>query len=286
MLLDLMAHVGEALYVAAWDGAPPLRPAAPRENWRRLATRMFEYKANRVRTPESSRILSQLPELSKFFDLIGVEQVGVNGLEADDCIGILSRLFHRRGRTVFIYSNDSDLFQLVDNSGVFVVLPLRGGGLRTMDEAAIEEKIGVPPALVSRLKALMGDASDGYKPVPTYGPQRARVALSNGADPAKARFTDCRDYAKFGELGVYWPRIVEAYKLSRIPRVWDYSLFPELYRRDAKHMCLMALGYRLPKYSGKGLDKRVQAVIDFCARLDLDALIPKRRDFFRFSATY
>lgn len=188
MILDLMAHVGDAIYIGIWDGAPPHLNIPERINWRKLYARLLSYKDNRKPTPETGAIRRQLPLLAMFLDLIGMPQYGVPGVEADDLIGILSRVFRKRGDTVYFYSNDSDLLQLVSNDGIFGVVPTMGDGIVTYDESHVVEKLGVAPDTVAKLKALMGDSSDGYKPIRGVGKERALRFLAEGLDPTRGDF--------------------------------------------------------------------------------------------------
>lgn len=91
------------------------------------------------------------------------------GVEADDVIGTLTQQATAKGLPVLIVSGDKDLTQLVGE---------RVRMLDTMknlvtDVAGVEQKFGVPPALIVDWLALVGDTSDNIPGVPGVGPVNA-----------------------------------------------------------------------------------------------------------------
>jgi len=91
--------------------------------------------------------------------------------EADDVIGSLCQWAYESGHEVTILSSDKDLLQLV-NPQVTMLRPI-DKERKVFDEAAVIEKIGLPPAKIPDFLALAGDASDNYKPYAGIGDKRA-----------------------------------------------------------------------------------------------------------------
>lgn len=91
--------------------------------------------------------------------------------EADDVIGSLCAWAWESGHSVTILSSDKDLLQLV-NPQVTMLRPLDKEH-KVYDEAAVIEKIGLPPAKIPDFLALAGDTSDNYKPYAGIGDKRA-----------------------------------------------------------------------------------------------------------------
>lgn len=83
--------------------------------------------------------------------------------EADDVIGSLCAWAWESGHSVTILSSDKDLLQLV-NPQVTMLRPLDKEH-KVYDEAAVIEKIGLPPAKIPDFLALAGDTEcwQGYK---------------------------------------------------------------------------------------------------------------------------
>jgi 5'-3' exonuclease len=114
--------------------------------------------------------------------------------EADDALAAAAARASRDSRVdrVVICSPDKDLAQCV--SGERVVLMDRRRK-RTIDEAAVREKFGVPPVSIPDWLALVGDAADGIPGIPRWGARSAAAALAvHGTitgipdDPAEWRF--------------------------------------------------------------------------------------------------
>jgi len=102
---------------------------------------------------------------------IGLKVVAIPEVEADDVIGtaVMRWLDQGRGDAV-IASSDKDLHGLIAH-GALVWDHFKG---EWHDQAWVERKFGVPPALLPDLLALMGDVSDSI-------PGVSKVGLKTGA---------------------------------------------------------------------------------------------------------
>src|SRR5437870_10872535 len=130
-----------------------------------------EYKATRGAPPED--LTPQFPLVRKVLEAMRIPAIGFPGYEADDVIATLARRARTLGWDVVIMTGDKDLMQMVD------------GNIRSYDSmyekwygpAAVEEKWGVPPALVADLLALTGDKIDNIPGVPGVGEKTAAGLL-------------------------------------------------------------------------------------------------------------
>ncbi|MGC1966415.1 MAG: DNA polymerase I [Candidatus Acidiferrales bacterium] len=114
-----------------------------------------DYKAQRPPMPDDLAI--QLPFVRRYCEAMRLPILEYPGYEADDVIGTLSRLAAKKDLETFIVTSDKDLLQLV-NKNVTVLNPAKGDLL--VDEKKVEELMGVPPAQVADVMALMGDSID------------------------------------------------------------------------------------------------------------------------------
>jgi DNA polymerase-1 len=126
-----------------------------------------DYKAHRP--PLDPQLVRQIEPLYACVRALGLPLLQVAGVEADDVIGTLTQQATARGLPVLIVSGDKDLAQMVDE---------RVRMLDTMknvvtDVAGVEQKFGVPPALIVDWLALVGDSSDNIPGVPGVGPVTA-----------------------------------------------------------------------------------------------------------------
>jgi len=126
-----------------------------------------EYKAHRP--PMPSELANQLDLVRRVIDVLGLTTLEVPGYEADDIIATLARVAVAEGMEVVICSSDKDLMQLVGGD-VSILDTMKDRRLRA---AEVEEKFGVPPALVGDVLALMGDSIDNVPGVDGIGPKIA-----------------------------------------------------------------------------------------------------------------
>ena len=124
-----------------------------------------DYKANREAAPDILR--QQMGLVRQVLDALGIQQVDLSGWEADDLIASAVDVLVARGDDVVIVTGDRDSYQLVSDPHVKVLYNRRGvSDYALYDEAGIEEKTGVRPALYPQYAALRGDPSDNLPGVP------------------------------------------------------------------------------------------------------------------------
>lgn len=121
-----------------------------------------DYKANRPTGQGAS-----WSEATSFLAAAGIEQVMVQGFEADDLIGAVV-IRHRWLAPFVILSGDRDLLQLVGDE-VTQIRP----GTNVPDErwgpAEVEAEFGCHPSHYAIVKAVMGDKGDNIDGVPRVG---------------------------------------------------------------------------------------------------------------------
>ncbi|MCF8199341.1 MAG: DNA polymerase I [Sulfuritalea sp.] len=125
------------------------------------------YKANRPSMPED--LVAQIEPLHQCIRAAGWPLLMVDGVEADDVIGTLSRQAAEAGIDCVISTGDKDLTQLV-NPHVTLVNTMSN---EVLDEAGVLAKFGVPPERIIDYLALVGDTVDNVPGVPKVGPKTA-----------------------------------------------------------------------------------------------------------------
>ncbi len=90
-------------------------------------------------------------------------------------IGTLAHQATQAGRDAVISTGDKDMAQLV-NGHITLVNTMKE---ETLDEAGVEEKFGLPPALIIDFLALMGDKVDNIPGVPGVG-EKTAIGLLQG----------------------------------------------------------------------------------------------------------
>ena len=135
-----------------------------------------EYKANRPPMPEDLR--EQIEPLHELIKARGLPLICVEGVEADDIIGTMSREATEQGYRVLISTGDKDMAQLV-NTNVSLINTMNN---HFMDEAGVVDKFQVRPDQIIDYLALMGDASDNIPGVPKVGPKTAAKWIAEYGD--------------------------------------------------------------------------------------------------------
>ncbi|HEY2716091.1 MAG TPA: DNA polymerase I [Solirubrobacterales bacterium] len=164
MLVKIIDEHHPAGVVVAWDAG-----MSGREKTYDL------YKANRKSRPDLLR--EQWPNLMPLVEAFGYTNVKVEGFEADDVIASLVRAAREQGIEVMVVTGDRDAYQLVAD-GVRVMSTSRGiTETKVYDVAAVEERYGVPPGLITDMMGLRGDTSDNIPGVPGIGEKTATQLL-------------------------------------------------------------------------------------------------------------
>ena len=140
--------------------------------------KMYEgYKANRKGMPDE--LAEQMPIIKEILRAMNIDIVEMEGYEADDVIGTLSRYGESKGLDVIILSGDRDNFQLATDK-VTIRIPHTKAGKTETDEynrEKIIEKYGLDPRQLIDVKGLQGDASDNIPGVPGIGEKTALALI-------------------------------------------------------------------------------------------------------------
>ena len=129
-----------------------------------------EYKAGRPETPDDFR--TQLRRIQQVIRALNIPIYTVEGYEADDVIGTLSRQASKKDVEAYIITGDSDTLQLVDDHvRVLLAVPYgRKQEAKEYDAAAVIERYkGLRPDQLADLRGLKGDASDNIPGVRGIG---------------------------------------------------------------------------------------------------------------------
>jgi DNA polymerase-1 len=133
-----------------------------------------EYKAQRQAMPDDMRPQIQIiKDITRAYNIPFVE---LDGFEADDIIGTLSRMAEQNNLETIIITPDKDFCQLVTKK-VKLMRPKDANVMDLLDEEAIEKKYGLKPNQFIDYLALVGDASDNIPGVRGVGEKTAAPLL-------------------------------------------------------------------------------------------------------------
>jgi len=166
MLLKAVQELSPRYIAVAFDThAPTFRHTA-----------YAEYKAGRRATPEELR-----PQFGIVKEILSAMKLGVlsvEGYEADDILGTLSKKCRENGLDCVLLTGDRDALQLIGD-GTKVFFTRKGISESTLfDSAGVKEFFGVTPEQITDLKGLMGDSSDNIPGIPGVGEKTALKLLN------------------------------------------------------------------------------------------------------------
>jgi len=185
-----------------------------------------EYKANRPSMPRE--LSAQVEAILEFVKLQGLPLLQVEGVEADDVIGTLSRVAEEQGMDCVISTGDKDLAQLVTEHTSLVNTMTD----THMDQAGVLEKFGVRPDQIIDFLTLTGDTSDNIPGVEKCGPKTA-VKWLQQYQTLDGVIEHANEIG--GKIGEYLRAAIPALPLSRelvtIKRQLELNIAPEQLRR-------------------------------------------------------
>ncbi len=132
------------------------------------------YKAGRKPMPDD--LATQLPILKETLALMGVCTCEQAGHEADDIIGTLAKRF---SLPTYVYTGDRDAYQLVDETTSVCYTRKGVSDILELTSENFQSEIGLTPAQIIDLKALMGDKSDTIPGVAGIGEKTAYALLES-----------------------------------------------------------------------------------------------------------
>ncbi|HXB06462.1 MAG TPA: DNA polymerase I [Puia sp.] len=140
-------------------------------------TDFADYKANRQEAPED--LLAALPDIKAIIKGFNIPCVEVDGFEADDVIGTLSKQAAAAGYEVYMVTPDKDYGQLVTEK-VYIYKPgYQGGAAEILGPKEVCEKWNIKDvSQVIDILGLMGDAVDNIPGIKGVGEKTAAKLLA------------------------------------------------------------------------------------------------------------
>ena len=134
-----------------------------------------QYKAQRPAMPEELK--GQIKKVHELVEAFHIPVFEIDGFEADDVLGTLSKQADEQGIDTIIVTGDNDMLQAV-LPRVKALAPRRSFTDTVLyDEGAVEQKYGIKPGQLPDFKALVGDVSDNIPGVRGIGEKTAAKLL-------------------------------------------------------------------------------------------------------------
>jgi DNA polymerase-1 len=134
-----------------------------------------DYKGTRQAMPDD--LSYQIERIRAVIRAFNIPVLELDGYEADDVLGTVSRQAEQQKVETRIYTGDTDAFQLVSPLVRVVVSRKQFGDLAVYDEAAVKERYGLAPNQLADFRGLKGDTADNIPGVPGIGEKTATDLL-------------------------------------------------------------------------------------------------------------
>ncbi len=136
-----------------------------------------DYKANRQEAPED--LIIAIPDIKKIVRGFNIPIMELDGYEADDVIGTLSKQAASAGYEVFMVTPDKDYGQLVSEQVKIYKPGYQGGDVEIIGPSEVLEKWNIKSiSQVIDILGLMGDAVDNIPGIPGIGEKTAAKLLA------------------------------------------------------------------------------------------------------------
>lgn len=210
-----------------------------------------DYKANRPPAPDD--LIPQFSLVRDASSALGLQNLELEGYEADDIIATIAGKARASGVEVTIVSSDKDLMQLVDDGAVRM---FDAGKSRMIGEAEVLEKFAVAPNRVLDVLSLMGDSADNVPGVPSIGPKTAAELVN-----------------MFGDLDAVLERAAEVKQNKRREVLIEYKQ-QALLSRD---LIQLEMNVPLPfEFDDFAVDKKRElGLLEFCRKHGFRSLADK-----------
>ena len=140
-------------------------------------TDFADYKANRQEAPED--LLSAMPDIKAIVKGFNIPIMELDGFEADDVIGTLSKQAAAVGYEVYMVTPDKDYGQLVSDKIRIYKPPYQGGIAEILGPKEVCEKWNIKDvSQVIDILGLMGDAVDNIPGIKGVGEKTAAKLLA------------------------------------------------------------------------------------------------------------
>lgn len=130
----------------------------------------IDYKANRPEAPVEMQ--PQFDLAKQVVEALNITNIGIEGYEADDCIGTLTKKFENEMK-ISIVTGDKDILQLLNDHVDVLILQKGIGNYKHYTKESYIEEFTIEPHMLIDVKALMGDSSDNYPGVKGIGEKTA-----------------------------------------------------------------------------------------------------------------
>lgn len=244
MLTKIQGDYAPDYIVVAWDRkAPTFR----HEEYK-------EYKAGRKKMPPE--LAMEIPLMKDILTAMRIENLEIDGFEADDIIGTVARIAEEGGLEPLIITGDKDALQLATDVTHVLITKKGISDFDLYDREKMIERYQLTPEQFIDLKGLMGDQSDNIPGIPGVGEKTGIKLLT-----------------QFGSVANLLAHTDEIANAKLRAKVEDNAQLAAMSRRLATINKYVPLDIELEKYQAQEPDYK--ALIDLYVKLEFNSFLKK-----------
>jgi DNA polymerase-1 len=154
--------------VICWDGIGGSQKRKAKNKNYKAGRKPLRFNRRMIQLDEKSQEENKIYQQIRLFEYLNempIIQISIDGIEADDIIGYISKHKHYKGWQKIIISSDKDFFQLCDEETV-VYRPIRD---EMETETTLVYRFGIHPNNFALARAMVGDKSDNLPGINRIG---------------------------------------------------------------------------------------------------------------------
>ena len=244
MLTKIKGDYAPDYIAVAWDRKSP--------TFRHLE--YSEYKAGRKKMPPE--LAMELPLMKDILEAMNIENLEIDGFEADDIIGTVARTAEEEGLAPLIITGDKDALQLATDVTQVLITKKGISEFELYDREKMIERYQLTPQQFIDLKGLMGDQSDNIPGIPGVGEK-----------------TGIKLLAQFGSVAELLANTDKIANAKLRAKVEENAQLAAMSRRLAEINCFVPIDIDLAKMQFREPD--YQKLIDLYVKLEFNSFLKK-----------
>lgn len=244
MLTKIQGDYAPDYMTVAWDRKAP--------TFRHIEYK--EYKAGRKKMPPE--LAMEIPLMKDILTAMKIENLEIDGFEADDIIGTVARIAEEDGMEPLIITGDKDALQLATDITHVLITKKGISEFDLYDREKMIERYQLTPEQFIDLKGLMGDQSDNIPGIPGVGEKTGIKLLT-----------------QFGSVANLLANTEQISNAKLRAKVEEHAQLAAMSRRLATINQYVPLEIDLEKF--KVREPNYKALIDLYVKLEFNSFLKK-----------
>lgn len=216
-----------------------------------------QYKAGRKKMPPE--LAMEMPIMKEILEAMNISNLEIEGFEADDIIGTVSRVAEEEGLAPLIITGDKDALQLASDVTKVLITKKGISEFDLYDKDKMIERYSLTPEQFIDLKGLMGDQSDNIPGIPGVGEKTGIKLLE-----------------QFGSMANLLANTDEIKNKNLRAKVEDNAQLAAMSRKLAEIHRFVPLDFEIEQF--KMTEPDYEKLIDIYVKLEFNSFLKKLKE--------